>query len=617
MADEVVLDPEVDPEYHLKYDTIDMTREDYDRLKVRVVIPPATPHFNINRLITSFPGDSREERRARLWDKLMGFADGDPIVAQSLLYKWSFWARDNQMVPFGEWTFWLLLAGRGFGKTRTGAEWVNELVMQGQAKRIHLVAPTAADVRKTMVEGESGILAISPPWNQPHFEPSKLQLTWPNGAIAQMFSAEEPERLRGPQCDYFWADELCAWKHQQDTWDMLMFGFRLGRTPQGCITTTPKPQPLLKELIAGDPEFNLKADGSTKVVKGSTYDNKGNLTKVFFTKVVRKYEDTRLGRQELHAEVLEDMPGALWNRADIDRTRIPCNIPPILPFVETCKDTGDVKFTAISGGWELLKHRASEILKAVGEDLSRVVVAVDPNASNDEGSDEIGITVVGKGVSGRGYVLADLSMRGSPNEWASTAVLACDLFTADRIIGEANQGGNMVGHTIASAAKFLKRQTPPLRASDHVAITLVHATRGKVTRAEPVSALYEQKLISHVGGMATLEDQMCLFTSDFDRKAMGFSPDRVDSVVWGFTHLFLEANDTGVMEFYQLQVMAKTAAERAKKDPAGRTKMKGPPGVLQAYAQDGTRYDVDEEGFIFVTKENVRGLRSAGFVETA
>lgn len=634
MAGDAVLDPDVNPDYQLDYDTNGMTQEDYARLKIKSVIPPTTPHFNINRMLDGLEG-TKEEKRAALLAKfglMLSAGEGedgvliDPKVKQldhemlqNLIYKWSFWARDNQVAPLGLWTFWLLLAGRGFGKTRTGAEWVNDFVQTGRAKRIHLVAPTAADVRKVMVEGESGILAISPPWNRPHFEPSKLQLTWPNGAIAQMFSAEEPERLRGPQCDLFWADELCAWQKLQETWDMLMFGFRLGRHPQGCITTTPKPVPILKELL------QQEKSGTTRVVRGTTYENKGNLAPTFYTQVIKKYEGTRLGRQELKAEVLDDMPGALWARADIDRARRVCDVP-FLPLradpqqphpvmLETDDASGDIRFSLVSGGYDALRNRAKAIIASVGEDLARITVNVDPNASNDEGSDEIGITVTGKGVSGQGYVLADCSMRGSPNEWASTAVLLHDLFGADRIIGEANQGGNMVEHTITSAAKFLKRQTPPLRGSDYVAITLVHATRGKVTRAEPVSALYEQKRVSHVGSMPTLEDQMCLFTSDFDRKSMGFSPDRVDSLVWGLTHLFLEGSDTGIMEHYQLAAMAQAANAQKQEESPDLIKLSSPKGVTSAYGIEGDRCMVDEDGFFYVKPGDVKGLRAAGFVE--
>lgn len=620
MADEE--EPPVDEEF--QYDTVNMTQEEYDRIKVTPASVPVTPNLNINRLMDSLTG-TKQERINQLREIVK---DIDPTMFAALRWKWSFWARDNQMAPPGFWTYWLLLAGRGFGKTRTGAEWVNERVQRGLSKRIALVAPTAADVRKVMVEGESGLLAISPPWNRPHFEPSKLQLVWPNGAIAQMFSAEEPERLRGPQCDTFWADELCAWQKMQETWDMLMFGFRLGKNPQGCITTTPKPVPLIKEILA-DEVSNKNPEGTTVVTRGSTYDNKGNLAAPFFKKVVTKYEGTRLGRQELEAAILDDMPGALWVRADIDRVRVRHNAPPIGKFIMTNPDTGKLVFTdgpeprtteeweALEARsdeiWEELVRRADAIRAVIGEDLTRIAVGVDPNVSNDPNSDEIGIVVVGKGLkTRRGYVLADLSMKGSPNEWAATAILGYDMFMGDRVIYEANQGGNMVEWTIQSTAKFLKQQG--LRKSDHVSMTGVHASKGKVTRAEPVSSMYEQGRISHVGTHRILEDQMCLFTSDFDRKAMGFSPDRVDSLVWGFTQLFLEGSDTGILEHYQNMVNSREEEKAKKADPSGFIKLKAPEGVSQAYGQSGTRYNV-EEGFILVPKEEVKGLRAGGFVE--
>lgn len=575
--------------------------EVYDELDIQPVRVPSTPNWNINDTVAAAGADDQEK-----YDNLARmFAQTPAKVLDDLRYKWSFWARHNQIAPAGNWTFWLLLAGRGFGKTRTGAEWINERVQSGLARRIALVAPTAADVRKVMVEGESGILAISPPWNRPLFEPSKLQLTWPNGAIAQLFSAEEPERLRGPQCDTFWADELAAWKKLQETWDMLQFGFRLGRDPRGCITTTPKPLPIVKELIQDDREKG----GETAVTRGSTVDNKANLTPKFFTQIVKKYEGTRLGRQELDAEILEDMPGALWARPAIDANRRPCNTP--FPAVIKPMDvvTGVREMEDIGA----LKRAAEAILAAIGEDLVRLVVAVDPNVSNDEGSDEIGIVVTGKGMSGQGYTLADCSMKGSPSEWATTAIIAHDVFGADRIIGEANQGGNMVEHTLTTTAKFLKIEGK--RDSDHVGVTLVHATRGKVTRAEPVSTLYEQNRISHVGSMKILEDQMCLFTMDFDRKSMGYSPDRVDALVWGHTHLFHEQQDgSGIFEFFQQEVKKKLAEKTGVDNPTDRVKMKAPPATNTLYGMLGDKYDV-VDGFVFVRPDDVKGARMGGFVE--
>lgn len=588
-----------------------MTPEEYDALDIRPIKVPHLPKINIHEMFREMLHicNDEDQRKALLNKRLAEF---DEDILKELLYSWHFWARPNQIAPLGNWTYWLLLAGRGFGKTRTGAEWVNAKVESGRAKRIALVAPTAADVRKTMVEGESGILAISPPWNRPIWEPSKLQLTWPNGAIAQLFSAEEPERLRGPQFDTFWADELAAWQKCQQTWDMLQFGFRLGRHPQGCITTTPKPIPIVRELLRDSLEEKdvppeLK---SIVVTKGSTYDNRGNLATQFFSKVVRRYEGTRLGRQELDGEVLDDMPGALWNRANIDANRIRLTTPPFPPVIqpEDFLNSGSDRIEDIA----VLRRMARQIIEHIPEDVSRCIVAVDPNVSNEEGSDEIGITVTAKGLSGRGYVLADCSMRGTPLEWATTAILAYDAFMADRIIGEANQGGNMVEHTIKTTATHLRREGK--RESDFVPVTMVHATKGKVTRAEPPSGLYEQNRITHIGTHTTLEDQMCLFTLDFDRKAMGYSPDRVDSLVWGLTHLFLEQSDTGVLEFYQQLVMQKQADLAASSDPGNFVTLLAPQGVTHAGGKNGDQYPV-RGGRVQVKPEDVPSLRGAGFKE--
>lgn len=588
-----------------------LTPEEYDALPVSSVKVPHTPRFNIHELLASVRHLKRQHQSEWLKEWISNLPED---IAKSLLHKWEFWARPNQIAPLGNWTYWILLAGRGFGKTRTGAEWINEKVQSGKSKRIALVAPTAADVRKTMVEGESGILAISPPWNRPIFEPSKLQLTWPNGTIAQLFSAEEPERLRGPQFDTFWADELAAWQKCQDTWDMLQFGFRLGRNPQGCITTTPKPIPIVRELLRDHlSEHNLPPEAkSIALTKGSTYDNRGNLAKQFFNKVVQRYEGTRLGRQELDGEVLEDMPGALWNRTSIDSNRIKILSPPFPPVIkpEDFLNSGGDRIEDVL----MLRRIARQITEAVPEDISRCVVSVDPNVSNEEGSDEIGIVVSAKGLmSGRGYILADCSMRGSPLEWATTAIIAYDAFMADRIIGEANQGGNMVEHTIKTTATHLRRENK--RESDYVPVTMVHATKGKVTRAEPVSGLYEQNRVVHVGTHTTLEDQMCLFTQDFNRKDMGYSPDRVDALVWGLTHLFLEQSDTGVLEFYQQLAMQKQADLVAATGPGTFVTLLVPrAGITHVGGKNGEQYMV-QDGRVRVKPEDVPSLRGAGFKE--
>lgn len=412
---------------------------------------------------------------------LAGLSDEE---CKALLHDWRFLARPAQIAPDGEWLIWMILAGRGFGKTRTGAEWTREQVRAG-AMRIGLIAPTASDARDVMVEGESGLLAVC--WagdrtvngdllGRPSYEPSKRRVTWANGAVATLFSAEEPERLRGPQHEAMWCDELAAWKYLRETWDMAMFGLRLGDKPRVCITTTPKPVPLLKEIIA---------DPKTVVTRGSTFDNAGNLAPTFLKAIKDKYEGTRLGRQELEAEIIDDLPGALWTRAELDKTRVR-NTP----------------------------------------EMVRIVVSVDPSGtrgSSDEG-DSIGIVVAGKGVDGRAYVLADRSCKLSPAGWGRRSVEAYHEFSADRVVAERNFGGAMVEHVIKTTDK-------------NVSYKEVTASRGKVARAEPVAALYEQGKVSHVGGFADLEDQMCLMAPD------GFagegSPDRADALVWAITELML------------------------------------------------------------------------------
>lgn len=393
-------------------------------------------------------------------------------AAEAARYDWRAHARPEQLPPPGAWRVWLLLAGRGFGKSRTGAEWIREQAESGRAKRIALVAATASDVRDVIVEGESGILAISPPTSRPLYEPSKRRLTWPNGAIATTYSADEPDRLRGPQHDAAWCDELAAWRYP-DAWDQLMFGLRLGTDPRVVVTTTPRPTALVRQLVLS---------ASTHVTRGSTYANRANLAPAFFEQIVKRYEGTRLGRQELEAEILDDAPGALWKRPMIDDARI-----------------------------------------AHAPDLVRVVVAVDPAVSARATSDETGVVVAGVDRAGHGYILEDLSGRYSPAEWAALVVDAYARHRADRIVAEANQGGALVEANIRTA-------------SPNVAVELVHATRGKAVRAEPVAALYEQRRVHHVGVLAALEDQL----TGWDPTTAERSPDRLDALVWALTSLLVD-----------------------------------------------------------------------------
>lgn len=416
--------------------------------------------------------------------------------AAALDYDWQFWGRPNQFEPVhpklgAGWGSWLILAGRGFGKTRTGAETVRSRMCgstplaAGRWRHVALIAETAADARDVMVadgkEGSesSGLLPVHPPDFRPLYEPSKRRLTWPNGATGTIFNATEPDQLRGPQFDGAWCDELCKWRYAKDTWDNLQFGLRTGDAPQVLITTTPKPILLLKEIIK---------DPLTVMTQGSTLDNRANLAPRFLATILRKYEGTRLGRQEINAEILEDVQGAMWRRPILDALRIGLGeIPP----------------------------------------LKRIVVAIDPATSSNDDSNETGIIVAGLGEDDHGYVLDDVSGIFAPDEWAREAVSLYWTRRADRIVGEVNNGGEMIENTL--------RVVDP-----NVAYRPVWASRGKVIRAEPISALYEQGRVHHVGAFAQLEDQMCAFTPDFDRKTAGYSPDRMDALVWALTELMID-----------------------------------------------------------------------------
>lgn len=396
-------------------------------------------------------------------------------LRESLAGSWQRKARPEQIAPVGDWSTWLVLAGRGFGKTRTGAEWCQEQAMSGLVGRLALVAPTAADARDTMVEGESGILAIAPNHARPFYEPSKRRLTWPNGAMATLFSADEPERLRGPQHAAAWCDELGAWRYME-AWDQLQLGLRLGIRPRVIVTTTPKPLKIIRDLM------NREGRGVV-ITRGRTRDNLANLAPGFVEQMEARYGGTRLGRQEIEGEYLEDVPGALWQRAWIDQDRV--------------------------------TH---------APDLVRIVVAIDPAVTNTENSDETGIVAAGVAADGHVYVLEDATAKLGPLEWAQRAVGLYRRHQADRIVAEVNNGGALVEATVRMA-------------DPSVSYREVRASRGKAIRAEPISALYEQHKVHHVGTLTALEDQMCAFTSDFSRSLAGYSPDRVDALVWAITEL--------------------------------------------------------------------------------
>jgi phage terminase large subunit-like protein len=418
------------------------------------------------------------------WTRLKGLERFSPHELAWLRYDFEFFARDDQLPPKAaqggeDWTVWLMLGGRGAGKTRAGAEWVRRIAdvpsVETQPPRIALVGETLGDARSVMVEGESGLLAAHPPGARPVYESSKRQVTWASGAIAQLFSADDPESLRGPQFSHAWCDELCKWRRPDESWAMLQFGLRLGQRPRQVVTTTPRPIPLLKSLVA---------DPRSAVNRVATVANASNLAPGFLDAIVGRYRGTRLGRQELDAEILEDRPDALFPRALIEAGRV---------------------------------RSAPE--------LRRVVVAVDPPASSGPHADACGIIVAGLGADGRGYVLADLTVeQARPLDWARKAISAYRGFEADRIVVETNQGGDLVEAVLRQVDASV-----PVRA--------VRAMRGKWLRAEPVAALYEQGRVAHVGAFPALEDEM----SDFgpDGLSGGRSPDRVDALVWALTDLML------------------------------------------------------------------------------
>lgn len=379
-------------------------------------------------------------------------------------------ARQNQLPPDGAWQTWMILAGRGFGKTRSGAEWIRKRVQSKQASRIVIAGPTAADIRDIMIEGESGLIAVCERAGvHAEYNPSKRRVTFANGAVAILVSADEPKRFRGLQCDTFWADELASWRYPE-AWDMLMLGHRLGEDPRGIVTTTPRPIPIVKGLLK---------DSATVVTRGSTYENRENLADRFMQQIIQRYEGTTLGRQELYAEILEDVEGALWNRALIDASRV----------------------------------------KEMPE-LTSIAVAIDPATTHGENSDETGLAVAGRTTNAQDtefYVPHISGGRWTPNEWANKALDLYDHYDANEIVAESNQGGEMVKHTIMTAARDRGIRAPKVR--------LIHASRGKQVRAEPVVALYEQRRVHHVGVFASAEDQMCTFPVGTDHD------DQVDALV--------------------------------------------------------------------------------------
>ena len=392
-----------------------------------------------------------ESERVEFWESL------DPDTRRRLAWDWKFWGRPEQHAPEGDWRTWLLLAGRGFGKSRAGAEWINAQAIAEPDRRLALLGRTAADVRDVMV---SSLLGVGDPEKRPLYEPSKRRVTWPNGSFGICFSAEEPDQMRGPQYHVAWIDELAAFQYT-DAWDQLQLGLRLGDHPRCVVTTTPRPTKLIRSLLS---------DPSTAVTRGTTFDNEDNIA---IDAIVKKYGGTTLGRQELYAEILDDAPGALWNRSDIDRFRV--NTSP---------------------------------------NLRRIVIGVDPAVTSGADSDETGIIAVGADGKGDFFVLADRTCRASPDKWARAAVNLYHELQADAIVAEVNQGGDMVEHTIKTVDKS-------------VHVRKIRASRGKAVRAEPIAALSEQGRVHFVGVFAGLEDELVTWQAGVDSR----SPDRLDAFV--------------------------------------------------------------------------------------
>ena len=398
--------------------------------------------------------------------------------AARLTYNWPLHARDSQLPPPGDWDTWMILAGRGFGKTRTGAEWVRDQVESRAAHRIALVARTLDEAQSVMIEGESGIVNVSPPWDKPTYEPTKRKLSWPSGAHALVFSSHEPDQLRGPQFDAAWCDELASWEYPAQTWDNLTFALRLGRRPRSVVTTTPKSIELVR---------SLPNRPGVQVTRGATYENQDNLPPAYFNQLIEQYDGTRIGQQEIYAELIDEDEDAIWKREWIEKARLSSHPP-----------------------------------------ISRIVVAIDPAMSTKPNSSETGIVVVGADMRRKhAYVLADESGKLTPNSWALRAAHLFDKFNATRIIAEDNVGGDMVKSTLKNAVE----RTLPYKG--------IKARRGKFIRAEPVAALYEQGRVHHIGRFPQLEDQMCTWTPDLGPSN---SPDRADALVHAITELIIDRN---------------------------------------------------------------------------
>jgi phage terminase large subunit-like protein len=409
------------------------------------------------------------------------------LISQRNRYIWTNHARPNQLPPDGDWRTWFILAGRGFGKTRTGAETIRHWATSGQYQRIALISGTVGEARSVMVEGQSGLLSVHAPNERPEYQITQRRLVWPNGSTATLYGANHFEQLRGPQFDAAWIDELAKFKYPEETWNQLMLGLRLGQNPRCLITTTPRPIPLIQQLLAKE---------DTVVTRGTTFDNRSNLAPLFIDQIIKQFEGTRLGAQELYAEILTERQGALW-----------------------CRD--------------LIRYAEPEYDATGTANLKRIVIAIDPATTHHENSDETGIIVAGINGDNSAYVLEDLSGRLSPGDWGQRVVDAYWRLKADRVVAEVNKGGDLVERILRSIDP-----TIPFKA--------VRATRGKSTRAEPITALYEQRRVFHARPLGLLESQLCDYIPGITSK----SPDRLDAMVWALTDLLLESESNPMLKLW-------------------------------------------------------------------
>ena len=441
-------------------------------------------------VLAGIPDDQVEEELERIAEKL-----GDEFDLDEILHDFfGYWARPDQQIPPGNWNVWMIRSGRGAGKTRTGSEWTNKMANDFPGCHIALVGQTVSDVRDVMVSGDGGgsaILETAPPWFRPSYVPSRRKLVWPNGSVATTYSGDKPDQLRGPQHHFAWVDELAKFEKPTETWNQLEMGLRLGIHPRCLVTTTPRPINIIRQL---------DKDPSCHVTVVSTFANRANLASTFIDRVTKKYSNTTMGRQELEGDILDDINGALWTRARLEATRV-FKLPPL------------------------------EIVK--------VVVGVDPAMTGDEGSNETGIVVACRTADDHYYVLEDRSGRYSPDGWARQVALLAYEYQAE-VVGEVNQGGDLVEAVIRNADRNLKL-LPGNDKSRTLMVKQVRATRGKRMRAEPVSMLWEQGRAHMVGVHPTLEDQLCTFTGIEEEEVEN---DRLDAMVWAITRLknFSEIN---------------------------------------------------------------------------